>query len=231
MGNERRERLQLDFHRQRAVLECDVRQRISPGEGRCVQPAEPRRIVRTQPILTLIGRKDARLQHSRHRLRITGLCPDRRKCIRGRVAFIRAVEDLPIAQLSAAAQRHAARRHAAQRKGNHLQLGPGKDPREYRVLLSRGRSNRCLALRHLAERGPCSHLRSRAERPRGLFEKCAPRQRIVFRHQFPLLWLDLSVLLSARHSPLPLARKQRMPLSKFSTMGCCCLSPALFMLT
>ena len=126
MRNERRKRIQFHLHRQRAIRKVDMRQWILTCKRRRLQPAQTRNIARSQAVLPLVRRQNARLQHTHHSLPAPRPRPDSRKRIRRPESLVGPVEDLPIDQLSAAAQPKAARRNTAQRKRNHLQLPSAK---------------------------------------------------------------------------------------------------------
>ncbi len=64
-----------------------------------------------------VGWLDRRFQHFRNRLVRTGLGTDGKKCVGQRHAFVGVIKNLPVAQLTACAQRNIARTDAPQRKG------------------------------------------------------------------------------------------------------------------
>ena len=110
-------------------MKIDSRQRKFSGERGSFQPRKPGCVARTKPVLSFIRRLDAGFQNTRDRLLPGGLNPDSRECVSGRVPFVSAVEDLPIAQLAAAPQADAPRANSSQRERDHRQRRAGKDPR------------------------------------------------------------------------------------------------------
>ena len=103
MWNKRREGFQAHLHRQCIVDEIDARQRKLAGETRLRQPRKPWRILRTEPVLAFIGRL-IRASKRAPRAWLTHLCPNRWQRVSQIVAFIRPIENLPIAQLAAPAE-------------------------------------------------------------------------------------------------------------------------------
>jgi len=95
--NKRGERFERDRNRQPRIAEGNRRQGILAGEHGALEPRQARRVVRTEPVRSLVGRQDAGLEHARHRLTAAAAHPDSREGVVGGVAFVRAVEDLPIA--------------------------------------------------------------------------------------------------------------------------------------
>ena len=169
MRNEGREGFQLHLHRHRSIFKGDMRQRIGASERRRIQPAQPGRIVRSQAILSLVRRKDARFQHACDRLCIARLRPDRRKRIRRRVALVRTVEDLPIAQLPAATQATLPAATPPSGKAIIFSLRPVKTRGKAASLAAVAGPTGDSALYGLAERGPPSYLGGGADGARSRF--------------------------------------------------------------
>ena len=97
-----------------------------------VKVAEARRdeagsVVGAEAAGAFVGRLDARFQHARDGLAVAGLRPDGGEGVGGRVAFVGAVEDLPIAKLAASAEADAAGADAAQREGDGGEVPSGED--------------------------------------------------------------------------------------------------------
>ncbi len=95
------------------------------GERGASEAAQSRRVVRTKPGRSGIGRHQARFQHPRDRLRVAALGPNGRERIVRRAALIRAIENLPIAELPASTQADASSTDATKRKRNHRELASG----------------------------------------------------------------------------------------------------------
>ncbi len=129
MRNEWRECIEFHLNGQGRVFEFDVGERILTGKSRSLNAAQSRRIIRAEPVLPFVWGQNSCFQYARNGLRITCLHPNRRQGISGREPLIRAIEYLPISQLSSAAQAQAAGRHPAQGKRNHLELRPSKTTR------------------------------------------------------------------------------------------------------
>ena len=147
------------LHRQRGIGEIDARQRELAGEGGAGETQEAGSVLGAESAGAFVGRLDARFEHARDGLARAGLRPDRGERIGGRVALIGAVEDLPIAQIAASAERDRAGRDAAERKRDGGEVTPGEDAR----VGDRGRLRR--GGRRQARRGFGQALRS-AWRPR-----------------------------------------------------------------
>ncbi len=129
MRNEWRECIEFHLYGQVRVFEFDVGQRILTGKSRSLNAAQSRGIIRAEPVLTLIWGQNSCFKYTRNGLRITCLHPNRRQGISGREPLIRAIEYLPISQLSSAAQAQTAGSHPAQGKRNHLELPSSKTTR------------------------------------------------------------------------------------------------------
>src|SRR5581483_6998446 len=84
----------------------------------------------TQAALSFIGRHDASLKHTRHTLPSSSFHPKGGETIVWTVSFVRPVENLPVSQLSAAAQRDRPCPQSSQRKCDHFKVSSAEDARE-----------------------------------------------------------------------------------------------------
>jgi hypothetical protein len=91
-----------------------------------VEPRQAGKLVRGQAIGAAIGRRAARLQYSHDRLSALSLRTNREEGIGQRHAFAGAIEDFPVAQLAAAAQRDSAGADAAQRERDLAKCWPAE---------------------------------------------------------------------------------------------------------
>ena len=73
--DERAERVERHLHGQSRILKRDIGHGELAGKCRAREPAQPRRVVRTKPGGSGIGRHQARFQHARHGLGIASLTP------------------------------------------------------------------------------------------------------------------------------------------------------------
>ena len=127
--NEGRESLERDFHWQHAVFKVDAGERKFAGEFRTFETGEAGSVAGAESVFSFVGREDAGFENAGYGLRVAGLRPNRREGVVGEEAFIRFVENLPVAKLAASAQADAARADAAQRERDHLQMFAGRDAR------------------------------------------------------------------------------------------------------
>ena len=102
--NERAEGFERDMHGKLGIFKFDIRNRKFGAETCSTQPAESGRSRWTQACLRRIRRKNARLQHSRHRLSGAALRPNGGKRVVRSGALIGTVEYFPIAELPSASQ-------------------------------------------------------------------------------------------------------------------------------
>src|SRR5208337_397285 len=96
MRDKRREGIEFDFRRKRAIFKVDMRQRIGAGEHRAFKSTETGNVVRSKAVLPREGRQQARLKNARHRLRTTGPYPNGRKGVFRAKSLIGPVKNLPV---------------------------------------------------------------------------------------------------------------------------------------
>ena len=128
--DEGREGFKRDFDGQGGIGEVDARQREFAGEGCRGEAREAGRVVCAQPAGAFEGRLDARFEHAGDGLAVAGLRPDGGEGVRGRVAFVGTVEDLPIAKLPAPSEADAPGADAAEREGDGGETPSGEDTGE-----------------------------------------------------------------------------------------------------
>ena len=127
--NERAESFEGDIHGQAGIVKRDLGDWKFAGEGGAFETAEPRGVLRPEAVRPFVGRHQAGFENVSRRLAVAGLRPDGCEGIFGRAAFVGAVEDFPIAELSASAEADAAGAHATERHGEHGKLTTGEDAR------------------------------------------------------------------------------------------------------
>ena len=113
----------------RAVAKCDARERELAGERRALQALQAGRAARAEAERALVRRLRGAPRGRSRTARAPALDADRRERVVRRVALVGPVEDLPVAQLAAAAEADAAGADAAERKRDLSQLRPGEHAR------------------------------------------------------------------------------------------------------
>src|SRR6185369_14165813 len=93
------------------VGEIDAGEGELAGESGVRQSDKAGSVLGAKSARTFIRRLYPRLEDAGDGLARARLRPDGGECVRGRVAFIGAIEDFPVAQLSAAAQRDGSGRN------------------------------------------------------------------------------------------------------------------------
>jgi hypothetical protein len=95
--DERGEGFERDADGEDGVGEIDARERKLAGESRIGEADEARGVLGAESAGAFIGRLYARFEDTGDGLARAGLRPDGRECVRGRVALVGAIEDLPVA--------------------------------------------------------------------------------------------------------------------------------------
>ena len=113
--------VERNANRQAGILKRDLRDGKFACEGARLQTWQTGDVVGAQTAGSFIGRLNPRFENASDWLAAIA-DPDRRESVRWRFAFFRAIENLPIAELAAAAEADAARADASQWKGQHLKL-------------------------------------------------------------------------------------------------------------
>ena len=126
--DERRERLQLRLDREGRILEADRGGRVRAGERRLLEPRQRRDGPGGQTPIGHERRQEAPLQDPGDGLAALGARPDREEAERQIAPLRRAVEDLPVAQLTAAAERDRPGADAAEREADLLERRAGEAP-------------------------------------------------------------------------------------------------------
>jgi hypothetical protein len=116
--HERRERGERDPHRQLGILELDARDRVLADEPRGGQTRQAGEIVDPEAplLITPWVAADPRSEHAVHGDAALGTRVDGEAGVGGAAPLRRRVDQLPIAQLAAGAERHGARPDAAERE-------------------------------------------------------------------------------------------------------------------
>ena len=103
--DERREGFERDAHGERGIGEIDARERELAGERGGGEADQARGVLGAESAGAFVGRLDARLEHAGDGLAAAGLHPDGGERVGGRVALIGPIEDFPVAELAASAER------------------------------------------------------------------------------------------------------------------------------
>src|ERR1019366_6600637 len=97
------------------------------GEGGGGEADEAGGVLGTESGGAFVGRLDARLEHTGDGLAGAGLHPDGGKGVVGRVAFVGAVEDFPVAELTASAEGDGTGGDASEGEGDGGEVSRGED--------------------------------------------------------------------------------------------------------
>ena len=129
VGDEGREGFERDTHGQGGILEFDAGEGIFADEAGGAKAGETGGVACAEAILTGEGRQQAGLQDAGD-FPAAVVHRDGGKGIGEAAALVWAIEDFPIAQLAASAERDAAGGDASQWKRQLRQLAPGEDAGE-----------------------------------------------------------------------------------------------------
>ena len=121
--------MERHLHGQIGIVERNFRQRIFAGESSVGQSCQARDLIWTQTAAGFVWRHEPRLQNANHRLGLSHLDPDAGKRVADRFSFIRAVKNLPVEQLAAAAEGNTTRRDSAQWECDLIELTLGEGSR------------------------------------------------------------------------------------------------------
>ena len=116
--DERAECLERHVHGQAPVAEGHFGERELAREPGGLQPLQPGSAPRPEAEGSLVRRLDAAFEHAHERRPRAAIHADCRKRVAGRVAAVGSVENLPVAELPAAAEPDRAGADAAERKRN-----------------------------------------------------------------------------------------------------------------
>ena len=119
-GNERGEGVQGDVDRQRRVFEVDVDHRVLAVQRGRVQAGKAREPVEGVTGVGVVASCEPRLQHTGDRRAALGCRVDREEGVGVVAPLVRKVLELPVAQLSAGADRDVARADASEGEGRGL---------------------------------------------------------------------------------------------------------------
>ena len=119
-----------DAHGERGIGEIDAGERELAGEGGGGEAYEAGDVLGAESTGAFVGRLDARFQHAGDGLAGPGLHPDGGEGVGGRIAFVGAVEDFPIAKI-ASVRRGRLPRQRRRRGGKAMavEVPPGEDAR------------------------------------------------------------------------------------------------------
>jgi hypothetical protein len=123
---ERAERFERNAGGKGVVLEADARKWISALKRRFAKARQARHEIVLETEGADEGRKIFPLEHARRRRAALRMRADGEKRARERVSLARAVEQLPVLQIAAPAQRDRAGPDAAERKGDLRERGTAK---------------------------------------------------------------------------------------------------------
>ena len=129
VGNEGGEGFERDAHGECGIGEIDACERELAGEGGGGEADEAGGVLGAESAGTFVGRLDAGLEHAGDGLAAAGLHPDGGEGVGWRVALVGAIEDFPVAELTASTERDGAGGDASEGKGDGGEAASGKDAR------------------------------------------------------------------------------------------------------
>src|ERR1039458_7838914 len=127
VGYEGGEGFERDADGEGGVGEIDAGEGELAGEGSGGEADEAGGVLGTESGGAFVGRLDARFEHAGDGLAGAGLHPDGGKGVVGRVAFVGAVEDFPVAELTASAEGDGTGGDASEGEGDGGEVSRGED--------------------------------------------------------------------------------------------------------
>ena len=127
--DERGEGFEGDADGKDGVGEIDAGEGELAGEGGGGEADEAGGVLGAESAGAFVGRLDARFEDAGDGLARAGLRPDGGEGVGGRVALVGAIEDFPVAELSAAAERDGSGGDASEREGDGGEASSGEDAR------------------------------------------------------------------------------------------------------
>jgi hypothetical protein len=118
-----------DAHGEGGVGEIDAGEGEFAGEGGGGEADEAGGVLGTESAGAFIGRLYAGFEDACDGLARAGLRPDGGECVGRRVALIGAIEDFPVAELTAATERDGSGGDASEREGDRGEASSGEDAR------------------------------------------------------------------------------------------------------
>ena len=129
VGDEGGEGFERDADGEGGIGEIDAGEGELAGEGGGGEADEAGGVVGAESAGAFVGRLDARFEHAGDGLAGAGLHPDGGEGVGGCVAFVGAVEDFPVAELAASAERDGSGGDASEGEGDGGEVSSGEDAR------------------------------------------------------------------------------------------------------
>ncbi len=127
VGDEGGEGFEGDADGERGIGEIDAGEGELAGEGGGGEADEAGGVFGAESAGAFVGRLDARFEDAGDGFAGAGLHPDGGEGVVGRVAFVGAVEDFPVAELAASAEGDGSGGDASEGEGDGGEVSAGKD--------------------------------------------------------------------------------------------------------